>query len=97
MFGAVARNAAGQNFSAFSGETAELCRVFVVNFFNFVDAKRANLSARAPTSFSAHIQTSLKRGIIGIDWLAAEVVVIILPGRSTVASAERIGLTRLAV
>ena len=54
MLGAIARNAARQNLSAFGGEAAKFGRVFVVYSFDFVDAERANLPTRAPTSFSAH-------------------------------------------
>ena len=84
MFGAVARNAARKNFTALGGEAAKFCRVFVIYFFNFIDAKRTNFSARASTSFSAHLQSSLKRGVFGVNGFAAEIVIIFL-GRRTLA------------
>ena len=76
MLGAVARNAARQNFSALGGEAAELGRVFVIYLFNFIDAKRTNFSARASTSFSAHVQSSLKGRVVRVNRFAAEVVII---------------------
>ena len=76
MLGAVARNAARKNFAALSGETAEFRRVFIIYSLNFIDAKRANLSARASTSFSAHILSSLKWRVVGVNSLAAEIVII---------------------
>ena len=76
MLGAVARNAARKNFTALSREAAKFCRVFVIYSFNFIDAKCANLSARASTSFSAHLQSSLKRRVFRVNGLAAEVVII---------------------
>ena len=91
MLGAVARNAARKNFSTFGCETAEFRRVFVIYLFNFIDAERTNFSARASTSFSAHIQTSLKRRVVRINRLAAAKVIIIFFGRIRVAGFVRIG------
>ena len=59
MLGAVARYAARQNLSALGGEAAEFSRVFVVYLFNLIDAKRTDFPARASTSFSAHLQSSI--------------------------------------
>ena len=81
MLGAVARNAARQNFSALGGEAAELGRVFVIYLFNFIDAKRTNFSARASTSFSAHVQSSLKGRVVRVNRFTAEIVIIVSLGR----------------
>ena len=99
MFGTVARNASRKNFAAFGGEATEFCRVFVVNVFNFIDAEGANFSSRASTSFSAHVnppQVDSKRRVFGIDWLAAESVIVSF-GRSGVAFAVRFAGFGIAV
>ena len=87
MFGAVARNAARQNLSAFGGETTEFSRVLVVYLLDFVDAKRTDFPARATTSFSAHLQSSLgsKRRVVRVNGLAAPIVGVLLRRRVVVA------------
>ena len=99
MFGTVAGNAARKNLAAFSRETTELCRVFVVYVLNFIDAKRTNFPARASTSFSAHLQSSSvesERRVFGIDWFAAESVIVSF-WRSSIAFLVRLRVTRSGV
>ena len=78
MLGAVAGNAARKNFPAFGREAAKFCRIFVVYLFNFIDTKRTDFPARASTTFSTHLQSSLKGCVFGVNGFAAEVVVVII-------------------